>query len=208
MKEIKYLYQFIIIFMALCSCTKQRFDTAQELRAYVKTKEHGYIWQKTVNGVDFTLTYRPTDLLVNQELGAHKTEEYIDSLRKKYSKYLYFNLSMSKNNQELLNNVAGNRSQFGAMVNQLAFGMGNKVHLYTPKRDTIPLADYSYPRMYGMSGSTTILFVYPRDALKEDHLNLVIGDIGFQTGEVRFKIITELLKNEPELTFYTNSFSN
>lgn len=44
---------------------------------------------------------------------------------------------MSKNNQELLNGVARDKSKFGQMVNDLAFGMEEKGHLYTPEKDTL-----------------------------------------------------------------------
>ena len=162
--------------------------------------------------------YRPTDLLVKQELGDKVTERgslslstplktglvevsRSEELRKKYNKYLYFNLSMSINNQELLSVAPKNRNEFGVMVNQLAFGMGEKVHLYTQSKDTLELADFIYPRMYGMSKATTIMFVYPRDkdALKDEYLNFTIEDLGLYTGEVKFKIDTEKIKNEPQL---------
>ena len=48
---------------------------------------------------------------------------------------------MSKNNQELLSVAPKNQNEFGAMVNQLAFGMQDKVHLFTAQKDTIELAD-------------------------------------------------------------------
>ena len=179
------------------------FDTTEEMWTYLKNPEHQYIQTKTVNGVNFSIVYKPTDLLVQQELGKEISSKAIDSLRKKYEKYLYFNLSMSKNNQELLNTVAGNKEQFGAMVNELAFGMEQKVHLYTPQKDIIPMADYIYPRMYGMSGATTMLLVYPRDKqlVDSDYMTFTIEDLGFYTGEVKLKISTKIINNEPQLRF-------
>jgi len=196
---------FYLLFMSilLSSCSNNTFNTDTELIDYLKDEANNYTQYKSVNGVDFTLMYRPTDLLVNQELGATVNDSTIRQLRNKYSKYLYFNLSMSKNNQELLNAKAGNRSDFGAMVNQLAFGMDSKVHLFTDSKDTLDMADFIYPRMYGMSNSTTIMFVYPRDEekLKDAHLNFTVEDLGLYTGEVKFKIPTETLMNEPQLNF-------
>ena len=68
--------------------------------------------------------------------------------------------------------------------------MKNKVHLFNSKKDTIELLDYVYPRMYGMSKTTSMLFVYPRDEkkLKEKELNFTVEDLGMYTGEVKFKI--------------------
>ncbi|MDC1324788.1 hypothetical protein N8216_02045 [Flavobacteriaceae bacterium] len=193
-----------MVFLFVGCQQSKHFKTADELIMYIQDEQHGYSQQKTINGVAYTLLYRPTDLLVNQELSsvsASATE--VEALRQKYKNYLYFNLSMSKNNQELLSVAPKNQNEFGAMVSQLAFGMNEKVHLFTQQKDTIALADYIYPRMYGMSRATTMMFVYPRDPnnLDQDYLNFTIEDLGLYTGEVKFKIDPKVLKNEPQLKF-------
>ena len=192
-----------MLVMIIYSCGQPEFDTEQELQNYINNTENGYVQHKTVNGIDYSLMYRPTDLLVQQELGtSNKEQNKVDSLRTKYNKYMYFNLSMSKNGQELLSTAPKNRNEFGAMVNQLAFGMGEKVHLFTQSKDTLELADFIYPRMYGMSRATTIMFVYPREELNNNEsLNFTIEDLGLYTGEVKFKIDSEKLNNEPQLSF-------
>ncbi|MEW7277951.1 hypothetical protein ABW636_05095 [Aquimarina sp. 2201CG1-2-11] len=189
--------------LLITSCTQKTFDTPKELTEYIKEEGKGYHHKKTINGVDFSILYKPTDLLVYQEKTEETTPQEIQNLRDKYSKYLYFTLSMSKNDHELLSNVAGNKQKFGAMVNQLAFGMEQKVHLYTPQKDTIEMVDYIYPRMYGMSRATTMLLVYPREekVTNEEFMTLTIEDLRFYTGEVKFKIPTTIFNNEPRLRF-------
>ncbi|WP_234424254.1 hypothetical protein [Aquimarina sp. Aq107] len=199
----KRLVCMLAIALIIASCSNTTFNTKEELWNYLNNPENKYIHTKTVNGVDFSIVYKPTDLLVDQELSGQVSAKKIDSLRSKYDQYLYFNLSMAKNNQELLSNVAGNKQQFGAMVNQLAFGMEQKIHFYTPQKDTIAMADYIYPRMYGMSGATTILLVYPKETMvtNAEHMTLSIEDLGFYTGEVKFKIPTKIFKDELKLKF-------
>lgn len=196
---------FISLLFFICmisSCTKT-FDTQEELYAYIQDEDNGYNYKKTVAGVDYVLQYRPTDLLVKQELGDKTDAVQVDKLRQKYNKYLYFNLSMSKNNQELLSGVARDKAKFGQMVNDLAFGMEEKVHVYTPDKDTLAMADFIYPRMYGMSNATSIMIVYPRDSkyMTQDYLNFVIQDLGLDTGDIKFKLKTQALTNEPQLRF-------
>ncbi len=201
-KELRGITLFIMLILFF-SCNQKTFNNETAMLEYIKDKTNGYTQHKTINGVDYTLTYRPTDALVNQELGDSITKSKVEALRSKYKKYMYFNVSMSQNNQELLSTAPKNRNEFGAMVNQLAFGMNEKVHVYTPTKDTLEMADFIYPRMYGMSRATTIMFVYPRDqkALKSEYLNFTIGDLGLYTGEVKFKISTDKLNNEPQLNF-------
>lgn len=173
------------------------------MNSYIQDEDNGYHYKKTVSDVDYVLQYRPTDLLVKQELTDNNNPSQIEKLRKQYSKYMYFNLSMSKNNQELLNGVAQDKAKFGQMVNELAFGMEEKLHVYTPAKDTLALADFIYPRMYGMSNSTSIMIVYPRDEkyLNQEYLNFVIEDLGLETGDIKFKLNTKALINEPQLAF-------
>jgi hypothetical protein len=192
----------LILLLIVSSCNKT-FDTVEEMNDYIKDEDNGYNYTKTVMGVDYVLQYRPTDLLVKQELSEKHNDTLVKQLREKYNKYLYFNLSMSKNNQELLNSVAQNKAKFGQMVNDLAFGMEEKVHLYTPEKDTLAMADFIYPRMYGMSNSTSIMIVYPREKeyMNQDYLNFVIEDLGLDTGDIKFKLNTKALKNEPQLKF-------
>ncbi len=197
------LVTLLIPLLVFTSCQPTTFDTKEALFAHIADPENGYVQQRSVNGVDFSVTYRPTDLLVAQELPDTASESEIDSLRKKYGDYLYFNLTLSQNQKEVLSGLAGNRSEFGAMVNQLAFGMGDKVHLFSKKKDTVALADYVYPRLYGMGGGTSMLFVYPRDPklFEDDFFHMTLEDIGLQTGEIGFKISTAKIKDEPRLVF-------
>ncbi len=191
-------------FIFICvGCRPMSFQDETDLLTYLKNEENGYLQSKQINGVQYQLMYKPTDLLVSQELNGKKANQAtIDSLRSKYDRYRYYNLSMSKNNKELLTNVARDRQQFGSMVNTLSFGMEQYIHLFTEKRDTIALLDYVYPRMYGMSKSTSMLLVYPKEELaNSEQINFSIADLGFGTGEVSFNQSTELIIDQPSIHF-------
>ena len=193
----------LALVLMVSACGSKSFDSKEELLTYLRDADNGYHFQKSVNGIDYTLTFRPSDLLVNQSVGEHYTTSEIDKLRINYNKYLYFNLGMSANGKELLSQNIGNRAEFGAMVNQLAFGMSEKVSLIAQKRDTITLLDYVYPRMYGMGGVTEMLLVYGKspEIMEQDYLLFTIKDLGFGTGEVTFKIDTKKIDHQPQLNF-------
>lgn len=191
----------VLVFGLLFSCSEsQTFDSEQEMWTYLQDEDNEYVQTKHIKGIDYALVYKPIDLLVNQTLTAY-SEKAVDSLRNHYNKYLYFNLSFSKNNQELLSTVPKNRNEFGAMVNQLAFGMSNYVYAYTKTKDTLNLVDYIYPRMYGVSNGTKMMFVYEanKEELAEDYFFVEIKDMGFNTGDIRFKIPTKIIHNQPKL---------
>jgi len=197
---------FIILFLGLSflsSCSQNTFDSEKELVSFLKDSDNGFFKEKIINGTTISLMYRPIDLLVQQELGSSAENKQIDSLRNIYSNYFYFGLNLTKDGQELLSVIPQNNNEFGAMVNQLSFGMNKVIHLYSSRKDTLEMTDYVYPRMYGFSKSTAMLLVYPRDVkiTSADNFTISIEDIGLKTGEVKFKFDTNILNEEPELKF-------
>ena len=190
----------ILAILLVFSCDTKTFDSQEDLTNFLKNDDHGYLKRKKSNGVTFELIYKPTDLLVAQDL---ENIGHVDSLRTMYSKYLYFTLSMSVNEQEILSQSVSDKQKYGKELTQLLFQMNDNIHLFNEKRDTIVMLDYVYPRMYGMSNKTTLLLVYPRNEIikKSNSVNLTIEDLGFQTGETRFTFDINKLINEPKLKF-------
>lgn len=195
----------VLIIVLVYSCNHISFENQTEMMNYLKDQSNGFVQHKTINKVDFNLMYRPTDLMVNQEVRSNnfKSKKIVDSLRDKYSNYIYFNLSISKNNKELLSVIPRNTNEFSVLSNKLSFDMGDNVFLYTKEKDTLEMIDYIYPKMYGASNSTKMLFVFDRNDLKlnKQDLNFSIKDFGLGTGEVNFKIDYSILNNEPKLVF-------
>lgn len=195
------MFMYLILILSLLSCQGKRFESEEDLVDYLKTHK-SYYMVKTIKGVEFKLNYRPTDLMVLQELGTKTNKKTIDSLRENYSKYVYFLLTMSVEEEDLLQRLPANRNQYGALINELAFGMREKVNLIS-KNDTLDLLDYIYPRMYGLTKNTSLLFVFRRENIyeKNDYFQFVIKDFGLQTGSVKFKLKTNDIIDEPGLNF-------
>ena len=91
---------FICCMFLLLSCSQKTFENKEALWTYLKEADNGYLQEKNINGYNFSLLYKPTDLLVLQELEENPTQQSIKALREKYKKQLYFTLSMSKNGKE------------------------------------------------------------------------------------------------------------
>jgi hypothetical protein len=189
---------WILVFsLALYGC-QQSFTNA-EFDEFAAEETNGYRYTKSVNGVDFTLIYKPTDVMLRQELGDSVNLQQIESLRKKYSNNLYFSLAMSKNDQELLNEAVRDRNKYNEMVNKLVFTMDQSIHFVSKNRDTMPMIDFNYPRMYGMAKSTSMLIVFPRDEkfIDQEYSDFIVEDIGMGTGDVKFRIKNKIFRSEP-----------
>ncbi|HEY9045501.1 MAG TPA: hypothetical protein VIN08_06375 [Ohtaekwangia sp.] len=198
-RGVSFISAFLYLFIAGCT---SRNLSGEDLTAFAADESHGL--HKSVaaaNNVTIDVTYRPTDLLVYQEVGKSKTTpQQIDSLRKKYSQYLYFILSLSANNKEALHQTGG--EQYGDLVQTLSFRMNNYVTLTTSVNDSIPVGDFMLNRTYGMSRSTDLLFVFNKEkANGKDWVQFNLNEFGLGIGNQRLRFEMDDLEDIPKVTF-------
>jgi len=182
------LLSFVFIFSACCSTF-----TKEELYEYIKDPENGFVNEKQLAGTDLKLTYKPYQLFAQQELRSvdSLTPEKKAEIENRYSKNHYFILSISQGGREILSNAA-DRQRFSMLVQQFAFGMGEKVTLTTAEQDTLQLLDYHYPRMYGMAASTDMVFVFEKEKKKTDYYTFHLNEFGLKNGNTWFKVDSKI----------------
>jgi len=164
-------------------------------------EEHGLSKKVEVNGYDVQVKYRPTDLLVEQEISNEiQDTSKVSSLRSKYNRYYYFILSLSHDKQEALDPKS---DQFSELVQTLSFRMNNYVNLTTASQDTIPTADFILNRTYGFSESTELLFVFSKEKSKgKDWLQFNLNEFGLGIGNQRFRFKIDDLEHAPKIDFH------
>ncbi len=186
---------FFVTLMTIFSCQKT-FKSKEEYSDYINDVDNGFSQIKEVNGVKIIVTFKPSDLLVCQEVeNKNFSKEKTDSIRLKYNNLLYFILSYSKDDKEILSTIES-RSQFNEIQNKLTFKMNENVSLVNNFKDTIPLQDYNFTRTYGMSKTSTLLFVFRKNDKIENsnQLNFILSDIGIGIGNLEFKFDTNILE--------------
>lgn len=191
----------------LVSCNTKNFDDPEKLFEYINDPKNKLTHLKTIKNVKVSVAYRPTDLIVNQFISSSITSlEEIDSLRNIFSNYLYFNISISKNNKELLSTIPQSKHEYGALVNELAFEFDNNINLISDKKDTLDVYDYIYPRLYGISEKTSMIVVFEKRRLKHAKtVRLNVFNLGVGIGELTFEFDFDSLKNSPVLNFNLDS---
>jgi hypothetical protein len=190
----------VVTLLFTVSC-KEKVLSPEELSAYVTDEENGYT-QKSVTGETvISVTYRPTDLLVHQEVGDEPADaKTIEALREKYSPYYYFILSLSHNNKEALHQAGAD--QYSDLVSTLSFRMSEFVTMTTAASDTIPVGDFMLNRTFGMSTSTDLLFVFNKEKSKDqDWVQFNLNEFGLGVGNQRFRFRTKDLEEAPTIAF-------
>ncbi|MEM1323190.1 MAG: hypothetical protein AAGG75_23190 [Bacteroidota bacterium] len=202
MKAISVSLTLIVFSLFITGCA-HRLDSAEELRSFVADHSNGLTEEKTFGELNIRLRYRPTDLLVDQELGDEvATASEVERLRDQYDDYLYFLLSYSANGKEVEAWRVNSQQEFSTRVQALAFGMAEQVKLSSNTRDSIPLVDFIYQRTFGGGSSSDILLAFDRQAAKDaDWLNFRLQDIGLGVGTNHFRFDAAAIEALPSLPF-------
>jgi hypothetical protein len=177
-------------------------NTPKELEEFISDPENRLIQTSEMNDMKVTVRYKPTALLVYQELGDRITDTAaVSRVEKKYNDYLYFILSISRDQGEILQ-PATLQSQYGDLVQTLSFRMNNFANLTTNIRDTIPVADFILNRTFGMSNSTDLLFVFSKTKCKDSEwVQFNLNEFGLGLGNQRFRFNVDDLDRVQKLRF-------
>jgi len=198
-------YLLLLVVMPFIQCCQPSILTEEELSAYLLDESNGLSQSKQVGNIKMQVTYRPTDLLVMQELDDPKNPVEIENLRSKYSNYHYFIMSLSAGEKDALYGASVSQAQFSDNLQTLSFRMGQYVQMLADRSDTIPVADYTYNRNFGMSTSSNLLFVFSREQAEEaKELTFQTKEFGLGTGIQNFRFETNRLSEIPKLKELTN----
>lgn len=198
-------YYFIIFITALSlstACRPEYVKDEKALAEYVQKESSGLVQRLEDNNFKLSLAYRPTDLIVAQSLDEDHVDSTITALRQHYNRYAYFVMSMSYAEKEALYGASGNYQAFSDNLQTLAFRLDQFLKLVTSSQDTVYLADFHYPRMYGMGAASEVLLVFEKEKIKSsDWIQIDLDETGLGHGRQRFKFKTGDLLKVPQIKF-------
>lgn len=184
-------------FSSFISCTKKELND-KEYSIYLQDEDHGLIKSDSIDGVLYSISYRPTDLMVQQSLqNAQRDALVIDSLKKVYSGYQYFLLNISSEESDVLSYT--DRQDFSRVLQDISFHMQDMVYALEDDKDTIYLMDFNTPRFYGVAKATTILLAFKQEKKTSEYFTIHLK--GLFGGQLNFKFRNEDLTDVPRMKF-------
>jgi len=189
----------LTVLLGLMNCHPEYLNQ-QELNAFLQETSNGLSKEKEQGDIKVKVTYRPTDLLVAQELGKDYDVEKATALQGKYGAYAYFMVNMEVGGQDALYGTSTGQSDFSSKLQALSFAMADYVNLTTSSQDTIPVADYAFPRTFGLSKSTNLMFVFSKEKMQgKEWISFNLNEFGLKSGDQRFRFKLSDLENIPKL---------
>jgi len=193
----------ILIGWLTASCTPNHL-TEDELRKYILDADHGLTKEVVIDDFKVSATFRPTDLLIAQEVSSPADTIQINRLKKKYGDHYYFVLALSRNGREAIQAGTLPQDQFSELLQTISFRMGAFITLTTSRQDTIPLADFAYTRTFGMGGSNDILRVFNKERITDQQwVQINLAEFGLGLGRQSLKFNCKDLDNIPRIEFTT-----
>lgn len=199
-KLARYLLGVIGLFLSSCS---KPIPPAQ-YNAYLANPAHGLIHAVETNGTTVTCSYRPTDLLVQQDLAHMPVAAPItrDSVARAYAGKTYCSLTLSRNGQELESQFVNDPPTYQQVLTYLNTGLAADVFLVTTPHDSVAAAASMYVRQYGTTGQSTVLLVFDTHRLTPQHgFHLTLRGQRLGLGTLRFPFAAADLATLPPLQF-------
>lgn len=190
----------VIVALAMSRCGVPDQLDQQALTEFVNDPSNGLSIEQQAGKVKMTVTHRPVDFLVYQEVGESGTQAEIAEAKARYNDYLYFLVSLSAGEKGALYGLSADQDAFSENLQVLSFRMGNYVHLTTSAQDTIPVGDYVYNRSFGLTQSDDLLFVFNKEKVPaQGWVSFNIAEFGMSTGRRNFRFDVADLKRVPRL---------
>ena len=167
-KRIKLYFLATTILLVISPVVADRLSQMESvensvLMAYINNKNNGVKRECESNGINYSLKYKPQDLIVQQDLEGHPRFNK-DSLRAFYSDCKYFVLAISYEGKEIF---SARSKAFESMLKEVSFGLKEDIFLEENETgELFYLTGFIYPRLYGVTPFTSILLCFKDKRLK------------------------------------------
>ena len=184
---------------------------AAELREWAADPAHGLVQEVRNGSHTLTCRYRPTDLLVAQDLENARlsvTARAADSVRAAYADNVYFSLELAGPGGEIENTRINTPTAYSAALAYLNTGIAADTYLATdlPKAQPAAAIMSAYLRQYGATGHSTVLLVFqaPSPSVGTSDYTVIFRDRMFGLGQPTFKFAKADLNHIPPLATTRN----
>lgn len=191
------LYAVILLTAAfLVSCDREEVNSAEELKSYVREPANNLTQKTILNGYEVSVSYKPADLLIYQEIGGDPIDhQKLFNIEKKYRDKYYFVVSVVKNAS-----IESESEQ--SRFRDLSASLTQFLSITTSDNDTLREDGLSVEGTNLLNGSTEIIFVVSKEKTKSrEWIQFNLDEFGLGLGDREFKFHIHDLEAVPKLKF-------
>jgi hypothetical protein len=192
MKKVAWLLSicFFTFFTTLFLSCKKKIASKADLITYINDPENGLQKSQQIGKIKAVLTYKPWQLMADKL----KPGDLKITTVNKIKDNLFFVLSLSANNKELLRQLPFN--QYSEMVQVMAFRMGGFIDAVPDNDKSVEPLNCAFQQTYGMGLANNILIVFDKKKLIiANNLRIHIKEFGLNIGDLYFDIDVSDIKH-------------
>lgn len=175
------LFHSICLTVLLQSCNPVIKNKA-DLQTYITDPDNGLMGTTQRSDVVIKTTWQPWQLIANK-MGNPKSKASNDA--SSFANNLYFILSLSKGNKELLRQLPF--EMYSEMVQVLSFRMQNFVSAQPDGKTAIQPIECIFQQTYGMTEANMLLLVFnKKDIGAAKELTISLKEFGLGMGNLKF----------------------
>ena len=183
----------LISFIALLFSCKHTITNKAKLTEYINNPDNGLKKEELVNKINTVVIYTPPEFFNPTYKKGNIQNKYLDDK-------LFFVLSLSSNNKELLRQLDYN--SYSEMVQILSFRMNEFVELISDEKKLVEPESCQFQQTYGLSKANNLLIAFKKkDLLSSKYLILRIKEFGLNIGNLSYKFNTTDINNIPTIQF-------
>lgn len=176
----------------------------EEYLEWVRDPENGLYREEEIDGLTFSVFYKPLDYVILQELASSGVAiDSFASYKKQYEGLQYFTLTIkSSQDADLLKHAITSERNYYQRIDYCSFRMQNDLQLVQGS-DTLACKLFHYERTYQVAPYTNFILAFednstPNTSLVHDK-TLVFHDQAFGRGIVKLKLKANDLNKVPKL---------
>ncbi len=193
------LFGIAVLFVFFMNCQFSDTVSKDELISFVNDEANGLCNKKELEGVQYTITYKPIDLIIVRWLKKNSSTD-LDSLRSSFKNTVYFSLDISVDSTDAFGRMSANCPD---MLKVVSFGLQEHIILKDETGQEFYLSDFVYPRLYGNTNKTSVLLCFENENLNlNGDLNIYCSDfINGSIEKIKFNFKNTDITKIPKLRY-------
>jgi|GEM_PF-5963851 len=191
----RHLFLFLSVLMLLVVSCSRAPETPEEYTTWFSNPSNGYVKTRQINGMEFSLLFRPAELLLMQELdpaGTYSPAE-LDSLLALYNNGYHFIFSV-RLPKEFFTQKVGNTRDYLDFFETMSFRLPENIRLKTSTEE-LPVSLFHHERGYELQQQNIFLVSFPRSPDDGDTLTFQYKDDFFGVSTLNFTYVLSHLES-------------
>jgi hypothetical protein len=174
----------------------------EDYNHWILDEDNGLVKNKKLSEIEYTLSFLPTDVLVQREGKMIGGEKELLEMKSHYENMTYFNfrIAVPEAGAEPLKYKLSSAIEYEERIKYMAFQMKNDIRIVQGS-DTLNPGLYHFERAFNVVPFVNVMFAFDNDKFSPaEEFTVVINDNLFNKGELKYNFQENQLIDLPKIS--------